>query len=314
MRSVSAASSRKWRDLEPQKHGVRSAGSRVDDSYIGAPHAPQKTEVPVTVAIEIDVTSPLGGWQQFWQRMWQRADVGWARLGPLAALMMRHQRTPADVLVSTWSSPERFARSLARHFERPARDTLTAGHEPGEELGCREGHRRRRQHRPHRSQVAQAASRVHRSHLRRDRIPSSAESQRIGGGGHFFTCGDGVAEDDLSQHIAPVGRSAAIDSAHVRATFSVRIATYVASADHGSATLTIEGPGSPSVVYDSLYTGELTATHGRFVMVSGSLAVPAGGSDSYPFTWTGPASMAATATPISTTSRSSCITSDWTLT
>jgi hypothetical protein len=112
-------------------------------------------------------------------------------------------------------------------------------------------------------------------------LPNMEEAQRIGGSRHFFTCGDGVAANDLWQRIPITGRNAAIDSGHVRATFSVRIATYVNSPDHGSATLTFETGGSPSVLFDSLYTGELTGTQTRFVMLSNSLVVPAGTRQMY---------------------------------
>ena len=105
-------------------------------------------------------------------------------------------------------------------------------------------------------------------------FPTRAEAARIGGGKNFFSCGPGSDLGGLHQETRLLGRNSQIDRELLQFTFSVRIATYDAQQDKGSALVLILDANRFKLL--EFETGPVSATNGRFLKRTFTDVVPAG--------------------------------------
>ena len=105
-------------------------------------------------------------------------------------------------------------------------------------------------------------------------FPTKAESNRIGGGKNFFSCGPASGGGFLLQSTRLLGRNSQIDGELLQFTFSVRIATYDAQQDSGAARVVFKDENGS--VLDVFGTGGVSATNGRFLKRTLNDVIPAG--------------------------------------
>ena len=105
-------------------------------------------------------------------------------------------------------------------------------------------------------------------------FPTKGEANRIGGGKNFFSCGPGSDFGSLEQEVRLLGRNSQIDGELLQFTFSVRIATYDAQQDKGSAQVFIlDGDRFKLLEFE---IGPVSATNGRFLKRTFTDVIPAG--------------------------------------
>lgn len=106
-------------------------------------------------------------------------------------------------------------------------------------------------------------------------FPTRAESTRIGGGNNFLSCGPNTSGSEVFQGRRIIGRNLLIDQERLWLTAKVRIATYDGQADYGyiqiAGTDTVDGLNDWAWV-----SPHITATNGKFKLVTVSNVVPAG--------------------------------------
>ncbi len=108
-------------------------------------------------------------------------------------------------------------------------------------------------------------------------FPTHRESRRINGGDNFYACGPNTSYSLLTQKLRLLGRNSLIDQELIALTVKARIATYDSQADAGRIRVT----GRATATSDGLplwswSTADVTATNGKFQLVTLTDVVPAG--------------------------------------
>lgn len=105
-------------------------------------------------------------------------------------------------------------------------------------------------------------------------FPTVAESNRIGGGKNFASCGPSTASSILFQEITILGRNSAIDAELLYIRVRVRLATYDSQDDNAQLHVNVYNGNDQQLT--SFNTPAKTHTNGQFVLAKFSHVLPAG--------------------------------------